>query len=193
MHLPEPPSSHSETEVSAGTDAPGVSATAPSDNAAPAVVSEHHIVDANSVNDTIELDLIDGFAQEVDWGVPGSEGMIIDEPAPLGTNRGPSPGRVLAAALASCLGASLLFCLRKARIEVQGLHTSASVAMKRNEKGRLRVGSITVKLAPVVPIDQQPRMQRCLETFEDYCIITASVRPSVTVNVIVEPTAPNAV
>lgn len=149
-----------------------------------------HIVDENSANDTIELDLIKGFAQEVHWGVTGATTMVIDEPEPLGENRGPSPGRVLAAALASCLGASLLFCLKKSRIDVKGLHTTASVALKRNEQGRLRIGTITVRLAPVVPLDQQPRMARCLEVFEDYCIVTASVRPAVTVDVSVVPTAP---
>jgi organic hydroperoxide reductase OsmC/OhrA len=149
-----------------------------------------HLVDANSANDTIELDLIKGFAQEVNWGVAGAPTMVIDEPEPLGENLGPSPGRVLAAALASCLGASLLFCLKKSRIDVQALHTTASVALTRNDKGRLRVGTITVRLEPTVPLDQQPRMARCLEVFEDFCIVTASVRPAVTVDVSVHPIAP---
>lgn len=149
-----------------------------------------HIVDANSANDTIELDLINGFAQQVNWGVTGAPTMVIDEPEPLGENLGPSPGRVLAAALASCLGASLLFCLKKSRIDVQALHTTASVALTRNDKGRLRVGTITVRLEPTVPLDQQPRMARCLEVFEDFCIVTASVRPAVTVDVSVHPIAP---
>lgn len=155
-----------------------------------ALANTPHLVDANSANDTIELDLIKGFAQEVNWGVAGATTMVIDEPEPLGENRGPSPGRVLAAALASCLGASLLFCLKKSRIDVQALHTTASVALTRNYKGRLRVGTITVRLEPTVPLDQQPRMARCIEVFEDFCIVTASVRPAVTVDVSVHPVAP---
>lgn len=158
--------------------------------AASTPVDAPHIVDVNSADDSIELDWIKGFAQEVNWGVSGATTMVIDEPAPLGENRGPSPGRVLAAALASCLGASLLFCLKKSRIDVQGLHTHASVALTRNAEGRLRVGTITVRLEPVVPLDQQPRMARCLAVFEDYCIVTASVRPAVTVDVSVVPVAP---
>lgn len=192
MHIPEPPVGPDEGEHA--TSEPSVSPAPPTVGAigadATPTKTPHHIVDENSANDTIELDLIDGFAQEVDWGVVGAPTMVIDEPEPLGTNRGPSPGRVLAAALASCLGASLLFCLRKSRIDVRGLHTTASVALIRNDKGRLRVGTITVKLAPVVALDQQPRMARCLEVFEDFCIVTASVRPSVTVNVSVHPVAP---
>ena len=150
----------------------------------------HHIIDVNSLNDTIELDLTGTYAQSVNWGVVGAASLTIDEPDPLGENSGPSPARVLSAALASCLGASLLFCLRKARITVMGLHTTASTELVRNDRGRLRVGTITVRLEPVVAHDQQPLMARCIEVFEDYCIVTASVRPTVTVNVSVHPVSP---
>lgn len=151
-----------------------------------------HIVDVNTTNDTVELDLTGVYAQSVNWGVADAPNLTIDEPTPLGENLGPSPARVLAAALASCLGASLLFCLRKSHVDVMGLHTTASVELARNEQGRLRIGSITVRLEPIVPHDQQPRMARCLEVFEDYCIVTASVRASVPVNVSVHPVSPPA-
>ncbi|MDQ6612941.1 MAG: OsmC family protein [Gemmatimonadota bacterium] len=150
----------------------------------------HHIVDENSANDSIQLDLIADFAQRVDFGIAGESTLVIDEPQPLGANTGPSPTRVLSAALASCLGASLLFCLKKSHVSVHGLHTQASVTMKRNEHGRLRVERIDVRLEPVVPLEQQSRMARCLEVFEDYCVVTASVRPAITVNVSVHPVAP---
>lgn len=163
MHVPEPPA-----------DAP------------------HHIIDAHSVHDAVELDLTGTYTQRVNWGVAGAAALNIDEPEPLGENSGPSPARVLAAALASCLGASLLFCLRKSHIDVMGLHTTASTELVRNEHGRLRVGTITVRLEPVVMQDQQDRMARCIEVFEDYCIVTASVRPSVTVKVSVHPVSPPA-
>lgn len=152
----------------------------------------HHILDVNSLYDTVELDLTGTYAQRVDWGVVGAAPLTIDEPEPLGENSGPSPSRVLSAALASCLGASLLFCLRKSRIAVMGLHATASTEMIRNERGRLRIGTITVRLEPVVPHDQQPQMARCIEVFEDYCIVTASLRPNVTVNVSVHAVSPPA-
>ena len=149
-----------------------------------------HIINENSANDGIELDLVGTFAQTVNFGVAGAGTLTIDEPQPLGENRGPSPTRVMAAALASCLGASLLFCLQKARIDVLGLHTHATVALKRNDRKRLRIDSISVQLNPVVPSSQQSRMARCLETFEDYCVVTASVRPAITVNVTVHVVTP---
>lgn len=151
-----------------------------------------HILQANSLHDTVEMDLIGTYAQKVDWGVVNAEPLVIDEPHPLGDNLGPSPARVLASALASCLGASLLFCLRKSRIPVHGMHSTASTELTRNENGRLRLGTITVLLEPVIAHEDQPRMARCLEVFEDYCIVTASVRPTVTVNVSVVPVSPPA-
>lgn len=151
----------------------------------PGNFSPSHIVNENSANDSVEIDLIAGYAQRVNYGVAGADSFTIDEPEPLGTNTGPSPTRVLAAALGSCLGASLLFCLKKAQVTVSSLHTRATVTMKRNEHGRLRIGVIDVTLNPVVAADQQDKLARCLLTFEDYCIVTASLRPAVTVNVTV--------
>ncbi|MGV3707816.1 MAG: OsmC family protein [Gemmatimonas sp.] len=183
MDRPEQPAAPQEHVPAPPPEAPTVAPTA----ASPA---RAHIIDANTLNDTVEINLLSGYAQQVDWGVVHAPAIIIDEPAPLGANSGPSPTRVLAAALASCLGASLLFCLNKSRITVKGLRTTASVALKRNEQGRLRVGSIDVKLAPEIPADQHARIGNCVRVFEDYCVVTASVRPTVEVNVTVEPVIP---
>ena len=138
-----------------------------------------------------DIDLMEGYRQRVDFGLPGVAPLDVDEPPPLGTLAGPNPARLLGAALASCLGASLLFCLGRAHIDVLGLHTRVEGTMQRNERGRLRIGEIRVRLEPVVPVEQQPRMARCLEVFEDFCVVTASVRPAIAVDVQVTPVAPD--
>ena len=48
---------------------------------------------------------------------------------------------------------------------------------------------VRVRLEPVVPAAQHERMARCLEVFEDFCIVTASVRQAVDVRVEVVPRA----
>jgi organic hydroperoxide reductase OsmC/OhrA len=93
---------------------------------------------------------------------------------------------VLGAAIGNCLAASLLFCLQRARIDVQDLRASVSGVLARNEKGRLRIRDVRVTLHPAVAEQEIPRMQRCLGVFEDFCVVTQSVRDGLNVQVAVE-------
>ena len=128
------------------------------------------------------------FLQTVTFDLPRASPLTLDEPAPLGTSAGPNPARLLAAAVGGCLGASLAFCLRKSHIAVAGISTTVRGTLLRNEHGRIRVGSISVLLEPVVAASDYDRIPRCLSVFEDYCVVTASIRSAVAVDVRVEPT-----
>lgn len=139
---------------------------------------------------SVNLHLDKGFEQIARFDSPGIAPLIVDEPAPLGENRGPNPARVLASAVGSCLAASLLFCLRKVHIDVRGLETTVHGSLVRNERGRLRMGPLRVSLNVLVPSTQHSRVPRCIELFEDFCVVTASVRASIPVEVNVEVTAP---
>jgi organic hydroperoxide reductase OsmC/OhrA len=139
---------------------------------------------------TLTLDAREGYEQVADFQLDGVAPLVVDEPAPLGAGAGPNPSRLLGAALGSCLGASLMFCLRKARIDVQGLHTTVEGVLGRNERGRLRICTISVRLEPVIPLAEHDRLARCVEIFEDFCVVTASVRPGIDVQVEVVPTTP---
>jgi len=86
----------------------------------------------------------------------------------------------------SCLSASLLYCLRKSRVEVAELRTKVEGTIVRNERGRLRIGGLRVRLAPEVTQEQRERMGRCLDLFQDFCIVTESVRTGIAVDVEVE-------
>lgn len=134
----------------------------------------------------VTLQLEQGYRFAVDSQLPGVAPFVIDEGPPLGEGSGPNPSRVLAAAMASCLGSSLLFCLGKSRIPVTSLTVQATGTMTRNAKGRLRVGHVDIRLHPVVAPEDVPRMQRCLELFQDFCVVTESVRAGVETSVAVE-------
>jgi organic hydroperoxide reductase OsmC/OhrA len=56
----------------------------------------------------------------------------------------------------------------------------------RNERGRLRIGGLRVRLAPEVTAEQRERMGRCLDLFQDFCLVTESVRDGIAVDVEVE-------
>jgi organic hydroperoxide reductase OsmC/OhrA len=122
----------------------------------------------------------------VDFEQDGLMPLLVDEPEPIGDGAGPGATRLLAAAVGNCLSASLLYCLRRARIDVEAMRTSVSASIERNEKGRLRINDMRVRIEPTVPADQQPRMRRCLELFEDFCVVTQSVREGLDVTVDVE-------
>ncbi len=134
----------------------------------------------------IKLELEDGlYGMRVHF--PNvAETLLVDEPEPLGNGQGPSASGVLGVAVASCLSASLLFCLRKAHIEVSDIRTSVVVSFQRDEKGKLRIGGIKVNLSPEIESGSSSRMARCMDLFEDFCVVTQSVRKGVDVEVTVD-------
>lgn len=113
--------------------------------------------------------------------------LTMDEPPPLGDGRGPNAARLLGAAIGHCLSASLLFCLKKSRVAVSTFRATVEGTLVRNDAGRFRIGRVRVTLAPGI-VDDRERVARCLGLFEDYCIVTASVREGIDVEVRVEPT-----
>lgn len=134
----------------------------------------------------IRLKRTQRYEFDVDFEQPGVPGFVVDETPPLGEGHGPSPARVLATAIGHCLSASALFCLGKAHVDVRAFHTTVSARLVRNERGRLRIGGLAVRLHPVVAPGDRDRMHRCLELFEDFCIVTESVRRGIEVQVQVD-------
>ncbi|PSN84147.1 hypothetical protein B9Q01_02115 [Candidatus Marsarchaeota G1 archaeon OSP_D] len=134
----------------------------------------------------VTVELLHDYVFKVSFS--GTEAtLIMDEPEPLGKLEGPNASRVLAAAVGNCLSASLAFCLRKAKIEVKSIKTEVEPIVERNEKGYWRVKRLNVKIsAQTSDSSNDPRIKRCLEIFENYCVVTGAVREGIEVNVNVE-------
>jgi len=109
--------------------------------------------------------------------------LLTDEPPPLGHDAGPNPSRLLAASVANCLSASLLFALRKFKNNPAPITTVVTAHMERNEAKRLRVGSVDVMIQFDSPADAMEHLDRVLDQFEDFCVVTQSVRSGFPVNV----------
>ena len=131
---------------------------------------------------TLELEQIEDYRFRVVFDLEGVDDLITDEPAPLGAGTGPNPSRMLAVAVANCLSASLLFCLQKSRVEGARVRASVATSMERNERRRLRIGGFDVRIE-VSGVTDEARLERCLGLFEDFCVVTESVRNGVPVNV----------
>jgi len=138
----------------------------------------HHI--------TLSLDHGFEFVATFD-DLPGTPSVRLDEPEPLGESHGPNAAALVAAAVGNCLGASLLFCLRKSRASVGALKAKVAARVERNEEGRLRISRIDVELEPDLEGDDLAKLERCSALFEDYCVVTQSLRSGVPVNVTLKP------
>jgi organic hydroperoxide reductase OsmC/OhrA len=138
-----------------------------------------------------KLDRVKDYQFKVEFDLPGMPELVTDEPEPVGKNSGPNASRLLSAAVGNCLSSSLIFCLSKGRVDVGDLKTSVETVMQRNEKGRWRIVALKVKLHPVIREEDVSRSQRCLGLFEDFCIVTESVRKGIEVNVDVEMGSPD--
>ncbi len=135
----------------------------------------------------VHLRQLDAYKFEVSTDAPEGWTATMDEPPPLGAGAGPNAARMLAFAVGHCLSASLLFCLQKARVPVtSGVEASVQATIRRNERGRWRVVQLRVTIQlPETVKEQQSALERCLPLFEDYCIVTSSVRQGIPVDVTV--------
>jgi uncharacterized OsmC-like protein len=131
---------------------------------------------------TVRLESGMAFVASFD-DIPGAPAIRFDEPEPLGGNQAPNAAAVLGAAVGNCLAASLAFCLRRARVDLQDLTAHVTTHVARNDKGRFRVRRIDVELTPVLGAGEMTKMARCEGLFEDFCIVTASVQHGIPVQI----------
>lgn len=125
--------------------------------------------------------LENGYAFRATFPDKMYESVPFDEPAPLGADSAPNAARMLAASVGTCLGASLLLCLRKSHAAPSAVSATVRGSMERNENGRWRIASLDVTVL-AKDVDEA-KLARCAGVFEDYCIVTQSVRQGIPVNV----------
>ena len=131
----------------------------------------------------VTLVLHDAYRFAVDFGLPDAAALLTDVKPPLGTGAGPDSEQLLVAAVANCLSSSLLFSLRKFRNEAVPMRTTADATLSRNAQGRLRVAGIEVAIRLGVAAATLRQLDRALAQFEDFCVVTQSVRAAIPVEV----------
>ena len=88
--------------------------------------------------------------------------------------------------MANCLSASLLFALRKFHNQPGRLKAEAVARLERNPAGRWRIPKAWVELQLAEGGEQHQQLARILEQFEEFCIVTQSVRHGIDVEVTVK-------
>lgn len=131
----------------------------------------------------IKLEQQSDFRFSVHFDNPAIPVLITDEPSPLGSDQGPNPERLLGAAVANCLAASLLFAMRKFKNDPSPLRAEATISTTRNSQNRVRIGAIAVDLHLGVNQANIVMLERILAQFEDFCVVTQSIRAAIPVTV----------
>ena len=141
------------------------------------------------MNEVIHTHLIHegGYKFSVSFDEQDTEGKFhMDEPKPVGKSEAPTAAMMLSSAVGHCLSSSLLFCMEKSRAKVERIDTDLVTNLARNEKGRWRIAGIKVNIK-VKPADaDSEKLARCKGIFEDFCIVTESVRNGTKIEVEVE-------
>jgi organic hydroperoxide reductase OsmC/OhrA len=130
---------------------------------------------------TVKLALEADYRFKVDFGLAGVPILATDATPPLGNGSGPDSEMLLMAAVGNCLSASLAFALRKFKNEGVLIRTTVEATMARNEQGRNRMHSIAVDIALSVPANSLRLVERAVAQYEDFCVVTQSVRTAIPV------------
>ncbi len=135
---------------------------------------------------SIAIDQVSDFEFRVKFDKENQAELLVDEPPPLGKDAGPSASRLLAAAIGNCLSASFLFCTRRAKLNLTGIHADVRTEVVRNAAGRLRIGRVVVEIDPKLSDTDREQARRCAAIFDDYCTVTAAVRQGIPVEVTIK-------
>ncbi|WP_064748331.1 OsmC family protein [Lysobacter antibioticus] len=133
----------------------------------------------------VRLEQDEDYAFRVEFDEAGLDALLVDEQPPLGEGRGPNPARLLLTGIAHCLAASLLFSLRKYGNGPDKLRGEISATLIRNAQGRWRIPRISAELYLPDGNEQYLHLERILQQFEEFCIVTQSVRQGINVDVTV--------
>lgn len=132
---------------------------------------------------TLQIEQLHDFEFRVGFDSPDATKLLLDEPPPLGSSAGPNAARLVAAAVANCLSSSLLFCMRKFKHTPGMLRAAVTGELLRNDQGRMRLGRFDVTIHLAEPAADIGHFERCVQQFEDFCIVTESIRRGVPVGV----------
>jgi putative redox protein len=118
----------------------------------------------------------DGYAHDVE--IEGGHRLLVDEPQPSGgSNRGPSPTRLLAAALASCTAITMEMYAQRKEWELS--HVEVVVEMSY-EKAVPTSFEVTLRLPRGLSEEQQER----LKTMATRCPVHKALRNETEVSII---------
>ena len=73
------------------------------------------------------------------------------------------------------------------------MRASVTGQLARNERGRIRIGGLAVRIELAEDSSVLHHLERCMEQFEDFCVVTESIRNGIPVSVEVVDAAGRAI
>jgi len=125
----------------------------------------------------IELNHLQGLEFKVKFDLENLAEMSV------GGDAAPGASRLVAAAAANCLSASLLYCVAKNNPPAGSLKARAVCSLVRNSKGRTRIAGIAITLEVNRELEQAARLQNCLNLYEEFSVAAQSLRHGFPVDV----------
>ncbi|HEV8049167.1 MAG TPA: OsmC family protein [Thermoplasmata archaeon] len=130
-----------------------------------------------------ELEQVEKYQFKVAFADSPFPGFVVDEPPPVGGDRGPNPVQSLALAVGHCMSSTLVSTLERAHVRVTPVRTTVRATVGVNDKGRARVRHLQVEIV-TQPLDEadRSRFDHCVEIFPDYCTVSGAVREGVPID-----------
>lgn len=143
---------------------------------------------SNELKSKVGLKLEEQMLFKCDLGQIKMHNLYIDERKKKRNDKiGPSPVKLLALSVLSCLLASFEFCLEKKNLELSDLEGKAEIIIARDKKNFWRVKKIDIDILPKIDNpEMRKRVDQCKRLFEQYCIISESLRKGIEINVNLE-------
>jgi uncharacterized OsmC-like protein len=129
----------------------------------------------------LQISQVGDYAFRIEFEGTQLEALLTDEPAPLGHDSGPNPSRVLLAAIGNCMAASLVFALRKFKNQPGPITAGIRATPERNAEGRWRIPRADIELRLAEPGENHAQLERIMAQFENFCVVTQSVRDGIDV------------
>ncbi len=140
---------------------------------------------SNEVKSKVELKLEEKMLFRGNLGKLKVDELYIDLRTERRNDRiGSSPVKLLGLSILSCLAASFEFCIEKKNISLSDLEGRAEVTVARNSKNFWRLKKIDVEIVPKIDNPELlKRIDQCKKLFEQYCIISESLKKGIEINV----------
>jgi len=132
----------------------------------------------------VELELLREGDLKIKFNGKTMEDLIIKRVGVPSEEMGAEARKLLAASLAECMCSTLLFLLKWANVEFKDFRAVAEAVTAKDEKGRLCVDSINLKIHIDIPKDEDSvkKFRRVENLFKRGCLMSRSLERGIKVN-----------